>query len=131
MNLKTVSLSTAVILFVCAVYGFLIWSGLQADKMREQELNINSLQNNVAELSKVQQIVQEGLSQDVRTLEDDVGSASADNKELILELNERLSGMHSSLSAGLATHVERQFEEVLELHEEIEDLPGLVDKLRT
>ena len=130
MNLRTVGVSATLIVVVCAIYGFLIWSGSQADKLREQELNITSLQDNVAELSKVQRIVQEGLSQDVRTLEDDVGSASADNKELILELNERLSGMHSSLSAGLATQVERQFEEVLELHEEIEDLSGLVDKLR-
>ena len=69
----------------------------------------------MAELSNVQRIVQEGLSQDVRTLEDDVGSASADNKELILELNKRLSGMHESLSSHLTTQVERQFEEVLKL----------------
>ena len=131
MNLKTVGLSATLILFVCAVYGFLIWSGLQADKMREQERNIDSLQSNVAELSKVQRIVQEGLSQDVRTLEDDVGSASADNKKLILELNERLSGVYDSLSSRLTTQVERQFEEVLELHSEIEDLSGLVDELRT
>ena len=131
MNLKTVGLSAAVILFVCAVYSFLIWSGLQADKMREQELNINSLQNNVAELSKVQQIVQEGLSQDVRTLEDDVDSAGVNNKELILELSERVNSMHEVLSSRLSIQVEREFEEVLKLHAEIEDLSGLVDELST
>ena len=131
MNLKTVGLSAAVILFVCAVYSFLIWSGLQADKMREQELNINSLQNNVAELSKVQRIVQEGLSQDVQTLEEDVGSASAGNEELILELSERVNSMYETLSARLSIQVEREFEEVLRLHAEIEDLSGLVDELST
>ena len=131
MNLKTAGISAAVFVTVGVIYGFLIWSGIQSDKLRRQELNITSLQDNVAELSKVQRIVQEGLSQDVRTLEDDVGSASADNKELILELNKRLSGMHESLSSHLTTQVERQFEEVLKLHEEIEDLSGLVNKLRT
>ena len=109
MNLKTAGISAAVFVTVGVIYGFLIWSGIQSDKLRRQELNITSLQDNVAELSKVQRIVQEGLSQDVRTLEDDVGSASADNKELILELNKRLSGMHESLSSHLTTQVERQF----------------------
>ena len=130
MNLRTVGVSATLIVVVCAIYGFLIWSGLQADKLREQESNITSLQDNVAELSKVQRIVQEGLSQDVQTLEDDVGSASADNKELILELAERVKGMHESLSSSLSIQVERQFEEVLKLHAEIRDLSGLVDTLR-
>ena len=131
MNLRTVGVSATLIVVVCAIYGFLIWSGLQADKLREQESNITSLQDNVAELSKVQRIVQEGLSQDVRTLEDDVGSASAGNEELILELSERVNSMYETLSARLSIQVEREFEEVLKLHAEIEDLSGLVDELST
>ena len=109
MNLRTVGVSAALVVVVCAIYGFLIWSGLQADKIREQESNITSLQDNVAELSKVQRIVQEGLSQDVRTLEDDVGSASAGNEELILELSERVNSMYETLSARLSIQVEREF----------------------
>ena len=131
MNLKTVGISATVIVVVCAIYGFLIWSGLQADKIKEQESNITSLQDNVAELSKVQRIVQEGLSQDVQALEDDVDSAGVNNKELILELSERVNSMHEVLSARLSRQVEREFEEVLKLHAEIEDLSGLVDELST
>ena len=56
MNLKTVGISATLIVVLCAIYGFLIWSGLQADKLKEQEQNITSLQDNVAELSKVQRM---------------------------------------------------------------------------
>ena len=127
MNLKTVGISATLVVVVCAIYGFLIWSGLQADKLKEQELNITSLQDNVAELSKVQRIVQEGLSQDVRTLEDDVGSVSTHNRELILDLSEKVDSIYEALSARLLSQADRELGEVRALHEEIGDLSGLVD----
>jgi len=129
MNLKTVGISATLIVVVCAIYGFLIWSGMQADKIKEQELNITSLQDNVAELSKVQRIVQEGLSQDVRTLEDDVGSVSTHNRELILDLSEKVDSIYEALSARLLSQADRELGEVRALHEEIGDLSGLVDEL--
>lgn len=131
MNLKTVGISATLIVVVCAIYGFLIWSGLQADKLKEQEQNITSLQDNVAELSKVQRIVQEGLSQDVQTLEDDVGSVSTRNRELILELSDKVDSVYEVFSSRLSSQTEREFEEVRALHAEIEDLSGLVDELST
>ena len=131
MNLRTVGVSAALIVVVCAIYGFLIWSGLQADKLKEQEQNITSLQDNVAELSKVQRIVQEGLSQDVQTLEDDVGSVSTRNRELILELSDKVDSVYEVFSSRLSSQTEREFEEVRALHAEIEDLSGLVDELST
>ena len=130
MNLKTVGISATLVVVVCAIYGFLIWSGLQADRLREQELNITSLQDNVAELSKVQRIVQEGLSQDVQDLEFDVDSVSTHNRELILELSDKVDTIYEVLSARLSSQVEKEFEEVMAIHEEIEDLSGLVNELR-
>ena len=131
MNLKTVGISATLIVVVCAIYGFLIWSGLQADKLKEQEQNITSLQDNVAELSKVQRIVQEGLSQDVQTLEDDVGSVSTQNRELILELSGKIEHVREVFSDRLAAQTERERSRRRALHAEIEDLSGLVDELST
>lgn len=130
MKLRTVGVSVTLVVVVCAIYGFLIWSGLQADKLKEQELNITSLQDNVAELSKVQRIVQEGLSQDVQDLEFDVDSVSTHNRELILELSDKVDTIYEVLSARLSSQVEKEFEEVMAIHEEIEDLSGLVNELR-
>ena len=130
MKLRTVGVSVTLVVLVCAIYGFLIWSGLQADRLREQELNITSLQDNVAELSKVQRIVQEGLSQDVQDLEFDVDSVSTHNRELILELSDKVDTIYEVLSARLSSQVEKEFEEVMAIHEEIEDLSGLVNELR-
>jgi hypothetical protein len=130
MKLRTVGVSVTLVVVVCAIYGFLIWSGLQADRLREQELNITSLQDNVAELSKVQRIVQEGLSQDVQDLEFDVDSVSTHNRELILELSDKVDTIYEVLSARLSSQVEKEFEEVMAIHEEIEDLSGLVNELR-
>ena len=130
MKLRTVGVSVTLVVVVCAIYGFLIWSGMQADKIKEQELNITSLQDNVAELSKVQRIVQEGLSQDVQDLEFDVDSVSTHNRELILELSDKVDTIYEVLSARLSSQVEKEFEEVMAIHEEIEDLSGLVNELR-
>ena len=116
MKLRTVGVSAALIVVVCAIYGFLIWSGIQADKIKEQELNITSLQDNVAELSKVQRIVQEGLSQDVRTLADDVASVSTRNRELILDLSEKVDSIYEALSARLLSQADRELGEVRALH---------------